>query len=151
MEAWSAIQASCMQPVTVVSASVGAGLPPAAGSGEGDGVEDDCLLALKRLQDEASPPPTLRGSSSTGIAKAGCFHMQNLNPLGMHTKILSTGLTLPSSLTRAVLSDAMVVRRLVLDLDQAKAVRERTFFVQVRAYISRYTLVGPVLKIKCVL
>ena len=86
-------------------------------SGEAD---DDCILALQRLKDEAS---------SSGSAD----HMRNLNPLGRHS-VHSSGLTLPSSLTRPVLDDDIIVRQWILDLNQAKAVRERTSFVQVRIF-----------------
>ncbi|KAL9181852.1 hypothetical protein ACHAXT_012195 [Thalassiosira profunda] len=118
MEAWSAIQA-CVQPVV--------------GSGSDD--EDDCSLALQRLKKEATP-----GAASSAEDQ----HMRNLNPLGRHS-VDSTGLTMPSSLTRAVIDDAIAVRQWVLDLNQAKAVRERLSFVQdiVERYVTLPQLPTP--------
>jgi len=113
MEAWSAIQA-CTQPV----------VPSSESSSAVSSDDDSCIVSLQRLEDEASPRSVLADHP-----------MGNLNPLGKHT-VDSSGLTLPSSLTRGVISDAITIRRWLLDLNQAKAVRERTAFVQ--SIIERY-------------
>jgi len=104
-------------------------------SGEAD---DDCILALQRLKDEASASGSAASSSGgsadgLGAVVVDYHHMRNLNPLGRHS-VHSSGLTLPSSLTRPVLDDDIIVRQWILDLNQAKAVRERTSFVQVRIF-----------------
>ena len=115
MEAWNAVKACISQPV-------------AAGGNGGSttGCEDGCILALQHLQSEAS------SSSSSGVAVSAVDHpMRNLNPLGRHQTVSSSGLTMPSSLTRTVLQDAITVREWILDLTQAKTFRERTSFVQV--------------------
>ena len=88
-------------------------MQPVVGSGSD---EDDCSLALNRLKKEATP-----GAPSC-MPSGEDQHMRNLNPLGRHS-VDSTGLTMPSSLTRAVIDDAIAVRQWVLDLNQAKAVR----------------------------
>jgi hypothetical protein len=54
--------------------------------------------------------------------------------LGRRTIDYSTGLTLPSSLNRGVINDAIAVRRWVLDFNRAKTVRERAGFVQVNLF-----------------
>lgn len=114
MEVWSAIRA-CTQPVVMVLNMAGPTV-----------CDDDCLLALKRLKDEATcdAPHLPRDVESDPI-------MRNLNPLGRCTIDSSTGLTFPSSLNRGVINDAIAVRRWILDFNQAKNVRERTGFVQV--------------------
>jgi len=112
MEAWSAIQA-CTQPVV-----------PSESSSTGSGDDDNCIISLQRLKDEASPRSVLADHP-----------MGNLNPLGKHT-VDSSGLALPSSLTRGVINDAITIRRWILDLNQAKTVRERIAFVQ--SIIERY-------------
>jgi len=121
MEAWSAIQA-CTQPVV-----------PSESSSAVSGDDDNCIMSLQRLKDEASPRSVLADHP-----------MGNLNPLGKHT-VDSSGLTLPSSLTRGVINDAITIRRWILDLNQAKAVRERTAFVQsiIERYNSLPTLPTP--------
>jgi len=86
---------------------------------------DDCILTLQRLQDEAMRAT----SASTGAIVD--FPMRNINPLGRSLVNYNSGMVLPSPLTRAVINDAITVRRWVLDLCHANAVRERTSFVQV--------------------
>jgi len=121
-EAWNAIRA-CTQPVMM-----------------GAGDEDDCILTLKILKDEASP-----SSLGNCLATADHPYMINLNPLGRHTRDSSSGLTMPSSLTRGVINDSIVVRRWILDLNQAKVVRERTTFVQdiIQRYVTLPQLPTP--------
>jgi len=84
---------------------------PVLGSASAGG-EDDCLAALSRLKIEATSGQ----------------HMKNIDPLSRCTS--SSSGTLSSSLTRAVIDDAIVTRQWVLDLNQAKSHRERITFVQ---------------------
>jgi hypothetical protein len=112
MEVWSAIQA-CTQPVVTVLNTT----RPTMG-------DDDCLVALMRLKDEATSGDHLPSVANDPV-------MRNLNPLGRRTIDYSTRLTLPSSLNRDVINDAIAVRRWVLDFNRAKTVRERAGFVQV--------------------
>ena len=78
------------------------------------GGDDDCLVALSRLKIEATSGQ----------------HMKNLDPLSRCTS--SSSGTVSSSLTRAVINDAIITRQWILDLNQAKSHRERITFVQVR-------------------
>ncbi|KAL7554090.1 hypothetical protein ACHAWF_017477 [Thalassiosira exigua] len=129
MEAWAAIKA-CVQPVVS---------DPIADGNYGSDVncgDEECISALQRLKDEATPgPPGGSGPDSS---------MRNLNPLGIHL-IDSSGLTLPSPLTRAVLADAITVRQWILDLNQAKSARERGSFVQniIERYVTLPQLPTP--------
>ena len=83
METWSAIQA-CTQPVLLAETSLAPTRVAESSSkktgGDGGSENDDCMLSLQRLKDEAS-----MGDS-----------MRNLNPLGRHTVDAPMGLTMPS-------------------------------------------------------
>jgi hypothetical protein len=74
---------------------------------------DSCLLALNRLQNEIS---------SSKLAEGEHAIMRNMNPLGKQSA---------QSLTRDSIENAIKVRQWILDLMQAKTVRERSSFVQV--------------------
>ena len=107
MEAWSAIQA-CTLATQLDASSIVA---------SADSQNDACLVALCRLKNEAA-------SSVVGNS------MRNLNPLGRRA-ISPTGIPIPSSLTRTVIDDAIVIRTWVLDFIRAKTVRERASFLEV--------------------
>lgn len=90
---------------------------------DGNAEKDDCILTLRRLLDEA----VCTTSSLMRVDRP----MKNINPLGRSLVNYNSGMVLPSSLTRVVLNDAITVRRWMLDLSHANAVRERAGFVQV--------------------
>ena len=88
------------------------------------GANDACFAALERLKREASMHPML-----------------NINPLGK-ALVTSAGVLIPSPLTRSVIDDAIMIRLWVLDLMQAKLVRERSSFVEVSVQVFTYLLVA---------
>ena len=129
MEVWSAIRA-CTQPVVMVLSMAG----PTVG-------DDECLLALQRLKDEA----TCATPQISPQYVANDPIMRNLNPLGRCTLDSATGLTLPSCLNRGVINDAISVRIWILDFYQAKTVRERTGFLQVNCSVLSFNSLPGVL------
>jgi hypothetical protein len=76
------------------------------------GSNDSCYAALQRLKRESVVLP-----------------IKNINPLGK-TIVTPDGI-LPSPLTRSVIDDAITIRLWVLDLMQAKLLRERSSFIEV--------------------
>ena len=102
MEAWSAIKAC-----TTLDEG-----------GDSTASSDSCLLALNRLQNEIS---------SSKLAEGEHAIMRNMNPLGKKS-VTPNG---TQSLTRDAIENAIKVRQWILDLMQAKTVRERSSFVQV--------------------
>ncbi len=103
--------------------AIGACTHPVVATNNGLTKNDDCMLTLQRLKDEAmsTTPPSMRAERT----------MQNINPLGRSLVNYNSGLVLSSPLTRGVINDAITVRSWVLDLSHANSVRERTGFVQV--------------------
>ena len=104
---------ACTQPVVAADKNIIGGLTE----------NDDCILTLQRLQNEAlcTTSPSMQADRP----------MQNINPLGRSLVNYNSGMILPSPLTRGVLNDAITVRRWVLDLSHANSIRERASFVQV--------------------
>lgn len=106
METWSAIKA-CIQ-LNVSRDSI-----TSTESVNVVGANDACFAALQRLKRESSELP-----------------IKNVNPLGK-TVVTSDGVHVPSPLTRTVIDDAITIRLWVLDLMQAKLLRERSSFIEV--------------------
>ena len=108
MEAWSGITV-CTQ-LTIVNTT---GIASYDSVGSSSSADDPCLVALNRLKSEASVHP-----------------MKNINALGKQV-VSSSGVAAPSSLTRAVIDNAITIRLWVLDLMHAKLARERSAFLEV--------------------
>jgi hypothetical protein len=110
METWSAIKA-CIQ-LNVSRESIAS-----TESVNVAGSNDSCYAALQRLKRESVVLP-----------------IKNINPLGK-TIVTPDGI-LPSPLTRSVIDDAITIRLWVIDLMQAKLLRERSSFIEVSMIIN---------------
>ena len=85
-----------------------------------------------RGNDQMGPKPNLNLPclviiSSSNLAEGEHAIMRNMNPLGKQS-VTPNG---TQSLTRDAIENAIKVRQWILDLMQAKTVRERSSFVQV--------------------
>ena len=80
------------------------------------GGNDACFAALQRLKHESSMHP-----------------IKNVSPLGKAI-ITSDGAHVPSQLTRTVIDDAITIRLWIIDLTQAKLLRERSSFIEVSLF-----------------
>ena len=112
MEVWSAIKA-CIQLNVSREAITSTESVNVVGS------NDACYAALQRLKHEASMHP-----------------IKNVNPLGK--AVMTSDGPVASPLTRTVIDDAITIRLWILDLMQAKLLRERSSFIEV----SRVLLAG---------
>jgi hypothetical protein len=106
METWSAIKA-CTQ-LNVSRDAITSTDSVIVGA-----ANDACYAALQRLRQESSVHP-----------------IKNVNPLGK-TVVNSDGIHAPSPLTRTVIDYAITIRLWVIDLMQAKLLRERSSFIEV--------------------
>ena len=106
METWSAMKA-CIQ-LNVSRDAITSTESVNIGS-----ENDACFAALQRLKRESLVLP-----------------IRNVNPLGKSI-VNAEGIHVPSPLTRTVIDDAITIRLWVLDLTQAKLLRERSSFIEV--------------------
>jgi hypothetical protein len=109
MEVWSAIKACINLNVSRESITSTESVNVVGGN-------DACFAALQRLKHESSMHP-----------------IKNVSPLGKAV-ITSDGARVPSQLTRTVIDDAITIRLWIIDLTQAKLLRERSSFIEVSLF-----------------